>query len=94
MLGEEEGIGASNEDRVVVAETFDEHLLIDMVIRHRIDASVACAFFGDRRRMQRDVTAPVCHEMIRKYVETKDSKDLVGVCPFAKSELTRRATTM
>lgn len=58
LFGEEEGTGASNEDRVIYGENihgFD--VAMDLLARHLMDQRTSLDFFGNKTRMQADLMA-------------------------------------
>lgn len=58
LLGEEEGLAAEMEDRVIYAEHITEPgPAMDLLARHLVDQGASEALFGNRKRLQQDLMA-------------------------------------
>jgi hypothetical protein len=56
-----------SEERVAYAEgVSDEHEAFELVGTRRLDHAVAAAFFGDRKRLQRDLLGDSAAELLRE----------------------------
>lgn len=65
LLHEEEGFAAEREDRVIYGEGLsDPTAAKDLLARHIIDRQAAQMFFGERRRLQRDLLSDAATEYL------------------------------
>jgi hypothetical protein len=67
LLGEEEGLAAENEHRVVYAEHITEpKAAMDLLARHMVDQQASHDLFGNCTRLQRDLMSDGAREYLRQ----------------------------
>jgi len=67
LLGEEAGLAAEKEDRVIYAEHIDEpRAAMDLLARHMVDQRASVDLFGSCTRLQRDLMSDGAHEYLQE----------------------------
>ena len=73
LLGEQEGLGAEHEDRVIYAEGIsDQDLALELLAEHIIDQRASLAFFMDRTRLQQDLLADATEAYLNEILPVQD----------------------
>ncbi len=73
LLGEEEGVGAEREDRVIYAEAItDEESALELLAEHIIDEKASFAFFDHPTRLQQDLLADATEAYLDEILPARD----------------------